>query len=100
MFISTPQPFPAAAVTFPAKTSVVHMGFDDLPRLAETSKNEIEALKHYRCVRDEIKVFVKKLPEILKQKKEEVVFDQTRFVAGLKSVLGQLPESLKTTKKS
>ncbi|MBW1969142.1 MAG: hypothetical protein JRI82_06555 [Deltaproteobacteria bacterium] len=50
MFISTPQPFPAAAVTFPAKTSVVHMGFDDPPRLAETSKNEIEALKHYRCV--------------------------------------------------
>jgi len=43
---------------------------------------------------------VKKLPEILKQKKEEVVFDQTRFVAGLKSVLGQLPESLRTTKKS
>ena len=63
MFITTPQPFLAAAVTFPAKTSVVHMGFDDLPRLAETSKNEIEALKHYRCVRDEI-------PEILKQKKK------------------------------
>jgi hypothetical protein len=50
MFIITPQPFLAAAVTFPAKTSVVHMGFDDPPRLAETSKNEIEALKHYRCI--------------------------------------------------
>ena len=35
IFITTPQPFLAAAVTFPAKTSVVHMGFDDPPRLAE-----------------------------------------------------------------
>ncbi len=86
--------------TFPAKTSVVHMGFDDPPKLAERSKNEEEALEHYRRVRDEIKVFVERLPEILKQKKEDMVFNQTRFVAGLKSVLGQLPESLKTTKKS
>jgi len=31
MFITTPQPFLAAAATFPAKTSVVHMGFDDPP---------------------------------------------------------------------
>jgi arsenate reductase len=86
--------------TFPAKTSVVHMGFDDPPKLAENSKNEIEALKHYRRVRDEIKVFVKKLPEILKQKKEDVVFDQARFVAGLNSVLRQMPGHLKKTKKS
>ena len=86
--------------TFPAKTSVVHMGFDDPPRLAENSQNEAEASGHYRRVRDEIKVFVENLPEILKQKKEDMVFDQTRFAAGLKSVLGQLPESLKSTKKS
>ena len=50
--------------TFPAKTSVVHMGFDDPPKLAERSKNEEEALEHYRRVRDEIKVFVERLPEI------------------------------------
>lgn len=86
--------------TFPAKTSVVHMGFDDPPRLAKESKNEEEALEHYRRVRDEIKVFVEKLPEILRQKTEDMVFDQTRFVAGLKSFLNQLPESLKTSKKS
>lgn len=78
--------------TFPAKTSLFHMGFDDPPRLAENSKNEQEALAYYRRVRDEIKVFVEKLPDILRQKKEDMVFDQTRFVAGLKSVLGQLPE--------
>ena len=84
--------------TFPAKTSLFHMGFDDPPKLAENSKNEQEALEYYRCVRDEIKVFVEKLPDILRQKKEDMVFDQTRFVAGLKSVLGQLPEHLKRTK--
>jgi arsenate reductase len=84
--------------TFPAKTSLFHMGFDDPPRLAENSKNEQEALEYYRRVRDEINVFVEKLPDILKQKKEDMVFDQTRFVAGLTSVLGQLPEHLKRTK--
>ena len=74
--------------TFPAKTSLFHMGFDDPPKLAENSKNEQEALEYYRRVRDEIKVFVEKLPDILRQKKEDMVFDQTRFVSGLKSVLG------------
>jgi hypothetical protein len=34
------------------------------------------------------------LPEISKQKKKNVVFDQTRFVTGLKSALDQLPEDL------
>ena len=83
--------------TFPAKTSVFHMGFDDPPKLAANSQNEKEALKHCRRVRDEIKGFVEKLPELLKQKKEDMVFDQSRFVAGLKSVLGQLPEHLNHT---
>jgi len=86
--------------TFPAKTRVIHMGFEDPPSLAADSRDEEEAMEHYRSVRDKIKVFVEQLPEILKQKKEDMVFDQTRFFAGLKSVLGQLPESLKTTKKS
>jgi arsenate reductase len=86
--------------TFPAKTSVVHMGFEDPPKLAQNSRNEEEALMHYRRVREEIKRFVQKLPEILTQKTKDVVFDQTRFIAGLQSVLDQLPESLKTSKKS
>ena len=76
------------------------MGFDDPPRLAENSKNEEEALGHYRRVRNEIKAFVENLPEILNKKEKDVIFDQTRFVAGLKSVLDQLPESLKSTKTS
>ena len=86
--------------TFPAKTSVFHMGFDDPPKLAANSQDEQEAMDHYRRIRDEIKVFVDRLPDILKKKKEDMVFDQTRFVEGLKSVIGQLPEHLKSSKKS
>ena len=50
---------------FPGKTKVVHIGFDDPPRLARTAKTEQEALDHYRRVRDEIKIFIEKLPEAL-----------------------------------
>ena len=45
------------------KTRVVHVGFDDPPKLAKTAKTEEEALAHYRRVRDEIKAFVETLPE-------------------------------------
>ena len=48
---------------FPGKTKVVHVGFDDPPRLAKKAKNEEEALDFYRRVRDEIKKFIEKLPE-------------------------------------
>jgi arsenate reductase len=48
---------------FPAKTKLIHKGFDDPPKLAESAKNEEEAMAHYRRVRDEIKAFVETLPE-------------------------------------
>ncbi|HPG01379.1 MAG TPA: arsenate reductase ArsC [Kiritimatiellia bacterium] len=51
---------------FPGRTRVVHVGFDDPPRLAKTAKSEEEALNHYHRVRDEIRAFVEKLPEVLK----------------------------------
>lgn len=47
------------------KTRVVHVGFDDPPKLARTAKTEEEALGHYRRVRDEIKAFVAGLPDNL-----------------------------------
>jgi arsenate reductase len=84
--------------TIPAKTSVFHMGFDDPPKLAANCRNDDEAMGHYRRVRDEIKTFVAYLPDTLKQKKENTAFDKARFVAGLKSVMGELPEHLKKTK--
>lgn len=45
----------------------VHVGFDDPPFLARNAKTEEEALAHYRRVRDEIRDFVRKMPEILEK---------------------------------
>jgi arsenate reductase len=50
---------------FPGKTKVVHVGFDDPPRLAREAKTEEEALACYRRVRDEIRAFVETLPDAL-----------------------------------
>ena len=50
---------------FPGKTKVVHVGFDDPPRLAKDARTEEEALAPYRRVRDEIKAFVEILPGAL-----------------------------------
>jgi arsenate reductase len=50
---------------FPAKTKVLHVGFDDPPRLAAGSPTEEEAMAHYRRVRDEIRQFVEGMPESL-----------------------------------
>ena len=44
---------------FPAKTELIHRGFDDPPKLAQGAHSDEEALDHYRRVRDEIKDFVK-----------------------------------------
>ena len=41
---------------FPGKAKVVHVGFDDPPRLAADAKTEEERLAPYRRVRDEIRV--------------------------------------------
>ncbi len=41
---------------------IVHVGFDDPPRLAKGAKNDEDAMPHYRRVRDEIRVFVETLP--------------------------------------
>lgn len=48
---------------FPGRSRVIHVGFDDPPRLAERAVTEAEALFHYRRVRDEIRAFIETLPE-------------------------------------
>jgi len=53
---------------FPGRTKVVHVGFDDPPRLAKSAATEEEALAHYRRVRDEIRQFVETLPESWEKK--------------------------------
>jgi arsenate reductase len=51
---------------FVGHAKVVHVGFDDPPKLAAGASTEEEALSHYRRVRDEIRVFVEGLPESIK----------------------------------
>jgi len=53
-----------ACPVFPG-ARVVHVGFDDPPRLARGARSEDEALAHYRRVRDEIHTFVESLPEAI-----------------------------------
>ena len=53
------------------KAKVVHVGFDDPPKLAKGAKSEEEALNHYRRVRDEIRAYVETLPETLTGRQKE-----------------------------
>ncbi len=48
--------------TMPGAPRIVHVGFDDPPRLASGAATEDEAIAHYRRVRDEIESFVRTLP--------------------------------------
>ncbi len=50
---------------FPARTRVIHHGFDDPPRLAAGAASAEEALAPYRRVRDEIRYFIRSLPAVL-----------------------------------
>ncbi len=52
---------------FPSPARIVHVGFDDPPGLAASAASEAEALNHYRRVRDEIKAYVERLPQVLVQ---------------------------------
>lgn len=52
---------------FPGGTKVIHVGFDDPPKLAANAANDEERLVPYRRVRDEIREFVERLPGFLKQ---------------------------------
>ncbi len=54
---------------FPGKTTVIYVGFDDPPKLAEKAASEQEALDCYRRVRDEIRAFVETLPDSLTESK-------------------------------
>jgi arsenate reductase len=49
----------------PGARRVVHVGFDDPPRLAAGARSVEEAMPHYRRVRDEIRRFVESLPQAI-----------------------------------
>ena len=55
----------------PGKAKVVHVGFEDPPRLTKDLPDGEAKLAVYRRVRDEIREFVKTLPEGLVAKKEK-----------------------------
>jgi arsenate reductase len=50
------------------KAKVVHVGFDDPPKLSKAARTQQEALDCYRRVRDEIRAFIETLPESLQRK--------------------------------
>ena len=52
---------------FPGKAKVVHVGFDDPPKLTKHWPDGEEKLAIYRRVRDQIRAFVATLPESLTQ---------------------------------
>lgn len=52
----------AACPVFPGAARVVHVGFDDPPRLAKDAASDDEAMPHYRRVRDLIRAFIETLP--------------------------------------
>ena len=50
---------------FPAGCRVIHVGFDDPPKLSPPDASEEVRLDGFRRVRDEIKAFVETLPDAL-----------------------------------
>lgn len=50
---------------FSGDTKVIHVGFEDPPRLAESAINEEDAMSHYRRVRDEIGQFIKQIDQFV-----------------------------------
>ena len=52
---------------FPGPAKVIHIGFDDPPKLAQNAPTAEAALDCYRRVRDEIRAFVETLPESLEK---------------------------------
>ena len=58
---------------FPGKAKVVHVGFDDPPKLTKHLPDGEEKLAVYRRVRDEIRRFVETLPEALTAAKREAI---------------------------
>jgi len=50
---------------FGGNTKVVHIGFDDPPKLAAGARSDEAALPHYRRVRDEIRAFIEQMPAAL-----------------------------------
>ena len=51
---------------FPGRTRIIHVGFDDPPKMAAGLTGTEDILECYRRVRDEIREFIEELPGSLK----------------------------------
>ncbi len=58
-----------ACPAFPEQVRVLHQPFDDPPWLTRTAQREEEKLAVYRRVRDEIRDYVEKLPQVLRRER-------------------------------
>lgn len=56
---------------FPGKAKIIHVGFDDPPKLAQAAETEEEKLEAYRRIRDEIRAYIEQLPDVLYDEREE-----------------------------
>ena len=56
-----------ACPSIPGPAKRVHVGFDDPPKLALNARTPDEAFAHYQRVRDEIRDFVRTLPDAIIQ---------------------------------
>ncbi len=57
------------SVTFSGQAKVLHVDFDDPPRMAKGAKTEAEVLDCRRRARDAIRQYMEKLPGSLAKKK-------------------------------
>lgn len=53
--------------TLDGRPPVIHVGFDDPPKLAREEDDEKIAFGHYQRVRDEIRTFVESLPQAIEK---------------------------------
>jgi len=71
--------------------SLIHVGFEDPPRLSENAREE-EAMQHYRRVRDQITMFVEQLADTLINKKPDIEFDPRQLLNGISADLNPISE--------
>ncbi len=66
---------------FPGKAKVIHVGFDDPPKMVAELKDKNKKLDCYRKVRDQIKTYIQTLPESLEKNKSKKgnVDEQSKF---------------------
>jgi len=65
---------------FPRKTKVIHVGFEDPPKLAKFAKTEEEALNCYRKVRDQIRDFILKIPHTILSEHLDITEDMRKEI--------------------